>query len=97
MWEILVLSPESGACNVTGGDIREARSALGPATGSPQVDFSFNAAGGAKFGRLTGEHVPVGDFRYKLAIVLDDVVQTAPSIQEHNHRSRVPHRQFHAE
>ena len=29
---------------------------------------------------MTGEHVPIGDFRYKLAIVLDDVVQTAPNI-----------------
>ena len=36
---------------------------------------------GQKFGRLTGEHVPLGDFRYNLAIVLDDVLQTAPTIQ----------------
>jgi len=72
VWEVLLLSPESEAYNVTGGDIRDARSAIDSETGSPQVDFSFNAVGGAKFGRLTGEHVPVGNFRYKLAIVLDN-------------------------
>ena len=38
----------------------------------------FNSSGGTKFGRVTGEHVPAGDFRYKLAIVLDNVLQTAP-------------------
>ncbi len=37
--------------------------------------------GPPRFGRLTGEHVPVGDFKYHLAIVLDNVVQTAPTIQ----------------
>ena len=48
----------------------------------PEVAFSFNSAGGAKFGRLTGEHVPIGNFQYKLAIVLDDVLQTAPTSAE---------------
>ncbi len=81
VWEVLLLSPESDAYNVTGCDIRDARSAIDSETGSPQVDFSFNAAGGAKFGRLTGEHVPVGDFRYKLAILLDNELQTAPVLQ----------------
>ena len=80
-WEVLVLSPVSDAYNVTGADIHEARAGTDPETGSPEVLFSFNAAGGVKFGRLTGEHVPIGDFRYKLAIVLDDVLQTAPTIQ----------------
>jgi SecD/SecF fusion protein len=80
VWEVLVLAPESDVYNVTGADIREARAGIDPETAAPDVLFSFNAAGGAKFGHLTGEHVPIGDFRYKLAIVLDDVVQTAPTI-----------------
>jgi len=81
VWEVLVLSPESDAYSVTGGDIREARGGIDAETALPEVLFSFNTAGGVKFGRLTGEHLPVGDFCCKLAIVLDDVVQTAPSIR----------------
>ena len=46
----------------------------------PEVLFSFSSEGGAKFGRLTAEHLPIGDFKYKLAIVLDDVLETAPNL-----------------
>ena len=97
-WEVLVLSPESEAYDVTGADIREERgAAIDAETASPQIYFAFNAAGGAKFGRLTnGEHVPVGNFRYKLAIVLDGVVQNGSE----RFRAQSPikgahHRQFH--
>ena len=81
VWEVLVLSPESEAYNVTGGDVRDAHAGVGPETASPEVCFSFNASGGVKFGRVTGEHVPIGDFQYHLAIVLDNVLQTAPTIR----------------
>ena len=80
-WEVLVLTPESEAYNVTGADIRDARASVDEETAMPEVLFSFNASGGEKFGRVTGEHVPVGDFRYKLAIVLDNELQTAPTLQ----------------
>ncbi|MGA2257067.1 MAG: protein translocase subunit SecD, partial [Thermoguttaceae bacterium] len=80
VWEVLVLSPESDAYDVTGGDVRDARASIDQETATPEVLFSFNSAGGVKFGRLTGEHVPIGEFRYYLAIVLDDVLQTAPTI-----------------
>ena len=48
----------------------------------PAVGFVFNRQGGRKFGQLTGEHLPEenGQFRYQLAILLDNVVQSAPSI-----------------
>ena len=58
VWEVLVLSPESDAYNVTGGDVRDARAGTDQETAMPEVLFSFNSAGGIKFGRLTGEHVP---------------------------------------
>jgi SecD/SecF fusion protein len=80
-WEMLVLAPESEALTVTGADVRDAHRGLDQETALPQVDFSFNALGGAKFGRFTGEYVPVGGFEYKLAIVLDDVLQTAPHLK----------------
>jgi preprotein translocase subunit SecD len=44
--------------------------------GQPIVSFRFDAAGGARFGELTSENV--GN---RLAIVLDDVVVSAPRIQ----------------
>ena len=81
VWEVLVLGPESEAYNVTGADIRDARASVDRETAMPEILLSFNSSGGKKFGRVTGEHVPVGDFRYKLAIVLDDVLQTAPNLQ----------------
>ena len=42
----------------------------------------FDREGGRKFGALTREHLPEenGNFKYQLAILLDNVVQSAPSI-----------------
>ncbi len=79
--EVLVLIPETEAYNVTGGDVRDARASIDPETASPEVLFSFNSLGGTKFGRFTGLYVPIGDFKYKLAIVLDNELKTAPVLQ----------------
>jgi len=48
----------------------------------PAVGFTFNRQGGRKFGILTSEHLPEenGNFKYRLAILLDGIVQSAPSI-----------------
>lgn len=48
----------------------------------PAVGFIFNRLGARKFGNLTGDHLPEegGGFRYRLAIVLDNMVMSAPSI-----------------
>ncbi|MFM1800914.1 MAG: hypothetical protein RJA81_266, partial [Planctomycetota bacterium] len=49
---------------------------------NPAVGFAFNRQGAAKFGRLTREHLPEegGNFKYRLAILLDGFVQSAPSL-----------------
>ncbi len=49
---------------------------------NPAVGFAFSRRGAAKFGRLTREHLPEegGNFKYRLAILLDDFVQSAPSL-----------------
>jgi SecD/SecF fusion protein len=49
---------------------------------NPAVGFSFNRRGASKFGRLTGEHLPEegGNFKYRLAILLDDYIQSAPTL-----------------
>ena len=47
----------------------------------PAVGFNFNHVGARKFRKLTREHLPEPDeFKYQLAIVLDKVVMSAPSI-----------------
>ena len=48
----------------------------------PAVGFVFNRPGARKFGQLTREHLPEdGDaFKYQLAILLDNLVMSAPSI-----------------
>ena len=50
----------------------------------PAVGFVFNRAGGRKFADLTRAHLPEegGAFKYQLAILLDGVVQSAPSINQ---------------
>jgi SecD/SecF fusion protein len=49
---------------------------------NPAVGFAFNRRGAIKFGRLTREHLPEegGNLKYRLAILLDDFVQSAPSL-----------------
>jgi SecD/SecF fusion protein len=48
----------------------------------PAVGFVFNSVGARKFGSLTREHVPEegGAFKYRLAILLDGLVMSAPSL-----------------
>ncbi|MDE2508802.1 MAG: protein translocase subunit SecD [Planctomycetota bacterium] len=48
----------------------------------PAVKFFFNRKGGYRFGRLTSEHLPEeeGAFKYRLAILLDNIVNSAPSL-----------------
>jgi len=48
----------------------------------PAVGFVFNALGARRFGNLTGEHLPeeADAFKYQLAILLDNLVMSAPSI-----------------
>ncbi len=50
----------------------------------PAVGFVFNARGANKFRKLTREHAPRedGNFLYHLAILLDDVVMSAPVIRQ---------------
>ena len=53
-------------------------------TGQPAVGFNFNARGGRLFYSLTSSNLPntANDFRRSLAILLDNEVHSAPSINE---------------
>lgn len=61
---------------VTGADLENARVQMYGDNGYPSVSFSFNAEGAKKFGQLTGANI-----KKELAIVLDNTIQSAPTIQ----------------
>ncbi|MDD6152807.1 MAG: protein translocase subunit SecD [Elusimicrobia bacterium] len=61
---------------VTGADLENARVVMMGENGYPEVSFEFNAEGSKKFGQLTGANIGKN-----LAIVLDNTVQSAPTIQ----------------
>ncbi|MGB2579028.1 protein-export membrane protein SecD [Elusimicrobium simillimum] len=61
---------------VTGADLEDARVNAAGEYGMPEVAFSFSTEGSKKFGALTGANIGK-----QLAIVLDNTVQSAPTIQ----------------
>ena len=69
--------------NITGGFLSRA-SADTDEHGQPCLRFNFNSKGGQLFGQLTSTHLPDEvnkDLTYKLGIVLDGTLYSAPSIQ----------------
>ncbi len=62
---------------VTGEELVDAQPAFDQ-NGSPAVNFRFNSAGARKFGDYTAENIGA-----PFAIVLDDEVVSAPTIQSH--------------
>jgi preprotein translocase subunit SecD len=62
---------------VTGDQINEAMQAFDQQTGAPVVTIRFDSAGGQRFARVTRENV-----NRPFAIILDDVVISAPNINE---------------
>ncbi len=80
--------------NVTGAYLTKA--AVAPdQRGKPCIDFTFNEAGGQLFAKLTGDHLPDAKtgFHYRLGIILDGELWSAPLIQSIIHgkgKSPVP-------
>jgi SecD/SecF fusion protein len=62
---------------LTGEALKTARVEIGGRFNEPLVALSFNARGASLFERVTGENVGK-----QLAIILDDIVQSAPVIRE---------------
>jgi SecD/SecF fusion protein len=77
--EVLVINDPF---NVTGGDLGRVSSSLDESL-VPCVNFTFNTSGAARFGLLTGRNLPdpANGLQSRLAILLDDVVQSAPAIK----------------
>ncbi len=68
--------------NVTGGYLSRASSSY-DSNLQPCVNFAFNSAGAALFGKLTGQNLPdqANRLKSRLGIVLDDTLLSAPTIQ----------------
>jgi protein-export membrane protein SecD len=61
---------------VTGDDLQDASVQIDPESRRPSVSFSLNPRGASLFDKVTGEHIG-----HRLAIVLDNIVHSAPVIQ----------------
>lgn len=82
--EFLVVCPEREDRAITGRDLVNSSQGMGD-DGSPTVNFQFNSRGGALFSQLTGAHLPregANGFKTRLAILLNDEVHSAPTIND---------------
>jgi hypothetical protein len=70
------------AYNVTGAYLTKAEAGADQ-RGHSCIKFTFNDTGGRLFAKLTGDHLPdsSNDFRYRLGIILDGELCSAPWIQ----------------
>jgi len=77
-WEVLVIMDPQ---NVTGEYLVTATKGIDE-RGRPAVNFTFNATGATRFGRLTKANLPnrTTNFYRHLGIVLDDELRTAPQL-----------------
>jgi len=67
--------------SVTGSNLVRVEVTQDQRTLKPVVAFGLDREGARHFGALTREHLPEGDeFKFRLAIVLDGVINSAPSI-----------------
>lgn len=77
---LVIVSPESK--EVTGKFLVRANEQMDQ-SGQLVVAFSFDQTGANRFLDLTSEHKPLKDGkRYRLAVLLDDKIQSAPSLNE---------------
>jgi preprotein translocase subunit SecD len=74
---------------ITGRDLKTARAGIDPQTNLPDVQFTLNPQGAAKFKRETGRNIG-----RRLAIVLDGNVESAPVIQGQISTDGVIHGRF---
>ncbi|MBI5757145.1 MAG: protein translocase subunit SecD [Planctomycetales bacterium] len=79
--EVLVIGEPDSEKRITGKLLRRADSQRDQ-SGRPAVGFHFNHEGGVLFNQLTTRYRPQKDgSRFRLAILLDDQIQSAPSIK----------------
>ena len=78
-FEVLVLNDDY---NITGAYLRSVNAGI-DSQGKLCITFAFGRAGGQLFGQLTSSHLPdkLTGFAYRLGIILDNELYSAPSIR----------------
>ena len=76
---LVVLTPNED--QVSGEFLIRAGESMDPSSGRRVVTFQFDAEGGARMGDLTTAHRPQADGKHRLAILLDGMIQSAPSLR----------------
>ena len=81
--EVVEILVENDIYNVTGGYLTQAGAGHRPPGPAVRELHVQRRTGGQLFGELTGNHLPdkLTDFTYKLGIILDGELYSAPSIQ----------------
>ncbi|AMV23833.1 bifunctional preprotein translocase subunit SecD/SecF [Gemmata sp. SH-PL17] len=64
-----------------GGEITISANSTKDRSENPAVGFTFNSAGGRQFGKITRRNKPTGGTHRNLAILLDDRIVSAPTLQ----------------
>lgn len=75
---LVVLTPDED--KVSGEFLIRAGESMDPSSGRRVVTFQFDAEGGARMGELTTAHRKQADGKHRLAILLDGMIQSAPSL-----------------
>jgi SecD/SecF fusion protein len=76
-----VIVEKKAAYGLTGKNIKGAHASR-DASGNPEIEVEFDSDGAKMFGKLTTDHWKGSDSPARMAIVLDNEVITAPSINE---------------
>lgn len=76
---LVVLTPDED--KVSGEFLIRAGESMDPSSGRLVVTFQFDSEGGARMGELTSAHRPQADGKHRLAILLDGMIQSAPSLR----------------
>jgi SecD/SecF fusion protein len=82
---LLTRDPErdaAGRPKAITGELLERADPAEDAAGNLAVAFRFNGEGRARLADLTTKNKPEGDFHRRLAIVLDGMIQSAPTLRE---------------
>lgn len=78
--QILLIEPQSDRYNVEGEHLSSVASDFDE-VGRPCITFGLNGEGAKRMNALTSSNLPQPNGKYKLAIVLDDALHSAPEIE----------------
>jgi SecD/SecF fusion protein len=78
--QILMIEPPNEKTDVEGEHLKDVQSTFDQ-MGRPCITFGMTATGAKRMGALTKRHEPTPTGKYRLGIVLDDALHSAPEIE----------------